>query len=243
MDYCRCVPQKSDVISIQRLDNQGSSENVNSECFIEDALSGKVSVSVADAGETALVVSMVDENQCTGEPNKNFLSIVKVEKDLETETLLLTSNANSHKATVKVEKDLQTETLILSSDASSQKVETLSGKKTIIQPIFDAKELELSLSCDASFVSASNSLALSELKTSCAEKAMKELRSNNGIENPSRKLINESSTGIRQSENESSIGLHLGLSVGAFLSGNFVCTTFPYHYFYSYNSIIMIAGS
>ena len=30
-----------------------------------------------------------------------------------------------------------------------------------------------------------------------------------------------------QSENGSSIGLHLGLSVGAFLSGNFVCTTFP----------------
>lgn len=242
MDYCRCVPQKSDVISIQRPDNQGGSENGNSECFIEDALSGKVSVSVADAGETALVVSMVDENQCTGEPNENFLSIVKVE-DLETETLLLTSDANSYKATVKVEKDLQTETLILSSDASSQKVETLSGGKTIIQPIFDAKELELSLSRDASFISASNSLVLSESKTSCAEKAIKELRSNNGIENPSKKFINESSTGNRLSENESSIGLHLGLSVGAFLSGNFVCTTFPYHYFYSYNSIIMIAGS
>lgn len=211
MDYCRCVPQKSDVISIQRPDNQGGSENGISECFIEDALSGKVSVSVADAGETALVVSMVDENQCTGEPNENFLSIVKVEKDLETETLLLTSDANSHKATVKVEKDLQTETLILSSDASSQKVETLSGGKTIIQPIFDAKELELSLSRDAS---ASNSLVLSESKTSCAEKAMKELISNNGIDS-------------RQSENGSSIGLHLGLSVGAFLSGNFVCTTFP----------------
>ncbi|KAL4651363.1 hypothetical protein ACB092_01G154700 [Castanea dentata] len=214
----RCVPQKSDVISIQRPDNQCGPENGNSECFIEDALSGKVSVSVADAGETALVVSMVGENQCTGEPNEKFLSIVKVEKDLETEMLLLTSDANSHKATVKVEKDLQTETLILSSDASSQKGETLSGGKTIIQPIFDAKELELSLSRDASFISASNSLVLSESKTSCAEKAMNELRSNNGIENPSRKFINESSTGNRQSENESSIGLHLGLSVGAFLS-------------------------
>jgi len=208
VDYGRCVPQKSNAISMQRPKNQCGPENANSECFIEDAFSGKLSVSVADAGETAVVVSIVDENQWTAKPNENFLS------------------------TVKVEKDLKTETFISISDASSHKVETPSTEKTIIQSIFEGKELELSLSRDASFILPSNSLVHSELKTSSADKAMNEHSSFHGIGNTSRKLISESCIGHRQSENESTIGLHLGLSIGSSLSGNFAYLTFLYFFLF-----------
>ncbi|KAF5460535.1 hypothetical protein F2P56_020399 [Juglans regia] len=190
----RCVPQESGVVLTQRPNNERGPEDANCESFVEDAFAGKVSISVADAGETAVVISMVGENQWTGEPNESFLS------------------------TVKVEQDLKTETVISSSDAISHKVETPSMEKTIIQPIFEAKELELSLSHDPSFSLTSNSLVISELKTSSAVKAMKEQSSFHGIENTSRKLTSESCIGNRQSEDESTIGLHLGLSVGAFLS-------------------------
>lgn len=189
------MPQESGVILTQGPNDERGPEYANCESFVEDAFAGKVSVSVADAGETAVVISMIGENKRTVEPNENFLS------------------------TVKVEKDLKTETFISASDAISHKVETPSMEKTIIQPIFELKELELSLSNDPSFSLPSNSLALSELKTSSAVKAMKEQSSFHGIENISRKPISESCIGNRQSEDESTIGLHLGLSVGAFLSG------------------------
>jgi len=208
VDYGRCVPQKSNAISMQRPKNQCGPENANSECFIEDAFSGKLSVSVADAGETAVVVSIVGENQWTAKPNENFLS------------------------TVKVEKDLKTETFISISDASSHKVETPSTEKTIIQSIFEGKELELSLSRDASFILPSNSLVHSELKTSSADKAMNEHSSFHGIGTTSRKLISESCIVNRQSENESTIGLHLGLSIGSSLSGNFAYLTFLYFFLF-----------
>jgi hypothetical protein len=207
VDCGRCVPQKSDTISIQRPKNECGPENASSECFIEDAFSGKVSVSVADAGETAVVVSIVGENQWTSRPNENFLSAVKVEKDFNTETFLSTSDASSHE------------------------VETPSTEKAIIQSIFEGKELELSLSRDTSFILPSNSLVLSELKTSSADKAMNEHSSFHGIGNTSRNLISESCIGNRQSEKESTIGLHLGLSIGSSLSGNFAYITILYFFF------------
>lgn len=208
------MPQESGVVLTQRPNNERGPEDANCESFVEDAFAGKVSISVADAGETAVVISMVGENQWTGEPNESFLS------------------------TVKVEKDLKTETFISSSDAISHKVETPSMEKTIIQPIFEVKELELSLSHDPSFSLTSNSLVISELKTSSAVKAMKEQSSFHGIENTSRQLTSESCIGNRQSEDESTIGLHLGLSVGAFLSGIGIYNLFClFIYFYSCNAI------
>lgn len=200
------MPQSSDVTSIQRPNNQCGPDNANSECFVQDAFSGKVSISVADAGETAVVVSMVAENQWAGEPNDNFLS------------------------TAEVKEDLKAETFMLASDAISHKMETRSADKTLIQPIFEGKELELSLSHDASFILPSNSLVLSELKTSSADKAMNGQSSFNCIGNTPRMLTSESLGGNRQSEDESSIGLHLGLSVGAFLTGNFVYVTFVLYF-------------
>ncbi|KAK9274810.1 hypothetical protein L1049_022062 [Liquidambar formosana] len=196
----RCVvdkmPQKSDVTSIQSPSNQCGPENADSECLVEADFSRKVSVSVADAGETAVVVSMVGGNQWTEVPSKNFLS------------------------TPEVGKDLKIETFILSSDADSPKVETLSNSRTNIQPNLEAQGLELSLSHDTSFSLPSTSLVLSEVKTNGADKAMNEQSGFDGFSISSRNSFGEFNIKNSLSEGGSSIGLHLGLSVGSYASGD-----------------------
>lgn len=148
--FCpRCIvdklPQKSDVTSIQRPNNQCGPENADSECLVEAAFSGKVSVSVADTGDTAVVVSMVGGNQSTEALSRNFLSAPEADKD-------------------------QVETSISNSDVNNSKVETSSNNK----PNQEAPRLELSLSCDTSLTLPINSKVLSEFKTNDADKAMNE---------------------------------------------------------------------
>ncbi|KAF8379716.1 hypothetical protein HHK36_029161 [Tetracentron sinense] len=193
------VPQKTDGVSVQRPSNQCGPQTASVECLVEAAFSGKVSVSVADAGETAVVVSMVEEMQWTEELSENFLSALEVDRDWQTET-------------------------ISCSDANSPKLVTQAKERTNIQPNSEAQEtsLALSLSRDTCFSLPCNSLVLSEAKTKCVDKAICKTNGSDGCKISTGKLFDESHIKTESSENGFSLGLHLGLSVGSFLSGDHV---------------------
>ncbi|KAK1577836.1 hypothetical protein Q3G72_025287 [Acer saccharum] len=179
----RCVvegPQDSVENTIQRTNNQCSPKSANGECSAEAAFSRKVSVSVADAGETALVVSIIGGNQWTEEPNENFFSKIEADKGLTNEAFNL-------------DKD-----------------NSASSERTNMQNLLEAQNLDLSLLHDMS--SPSISLGPSELKTNCVDEKLNGQSSFDGVK------ISSSKIGNKLSENESSMGLHLGLSVGSFLS-------------------------
>ncbi|KAJ6962219.1 hypothetical protein NC652_001008 [Populus alba x Populus x berolinensis] len=188
-------PQKSDVALLQKPNNQCYSENSHSSSFAEAeaeaAFSGKMSVSIADAGETAVVVSMVGGTKWTEEPRK---------------------------PTLEVDEDLMDDAV--KPDGNSYKVERQSSKKTDVQPTVEAPELELSLSCDASFSHLSTSLVLAELKTICDDGTVNEPVIGDGVKNSLRKLFNDSLARNKLSGKESSEGLHLGLSLGCSSSGD-----------------------
>lgn len=171
-------------------------ENFNKDCSVEDTYSRKVSISVADAGETALVVSMVGGRKLTEEPNVDIPSIVQVDKELKTKTFILTSEDNS------------------------QKVATPFRENSKPQLVIGAQELELSLSCDTSSSFPSNCLTHSEVKTSDNEQ-MDRQGSPDGIKSSLGNIVNESHISNTLYDNNSDMGVHLGLSVGSFLSGNF----------------------
>ncbi|XP_015571149.2 uncharacterized protein At4g10930 isoform X2 [Ricinus communis] len=179
------VPQKFDATSIQRPTKQCGAESCYTSSLPEATFSGKLSVSVADAGETAVVVSMVDEDKRSEEASEKFCSVLEVDKNLNFDAV----------------------------DGNSLKEETPSGEKNEIQPIMEGQGLELSLSHDTSLV-------LSELKSSCADSAVNPPNSNDDVNSCLRKLLNDSNAGNKLSESETSIGLHLGLSVSSFLSVN-----------------------
>ncbi|KAJ6426439.1 hypothetical protein OIU84_022111 [Salix udensis] len=186
------VPQKSDVALLQKPNNQCYSENSHSSSFsvAEAAFSGKMTVSIADAGETAVVVSMVGGTKWTEEPNKPAL---------------------------EADKDLMDDAV--KPDGNRHKVERQSSEKTDVQPTMEARELELSLSCDASFSHLSTSLVLAELKTICDDGTVNEPIIGDDVKNSLTKLSNDSLVRNKMSEKESSEGLHLGLSLGCSSSG------------------------
>lgn len=169
----------------------------NSECLPEDGFSGKLSVSVADAGETALVVSMVEGNQWMEESSEDFLSNLDECNDWKFESYLI-------------------------SDANCLESPTPSSERANMQPM-EAEELKLSLSRDMSSSSSlpSNSSVLDDLKTNHANKMVNEPSDFEGLRISSTNLLDGSCIENKLSGSESSIGLHLGLSVGSFLSGNF----------------------
>ena len=178
----------------EKTNNQYGPEIANSEYVTETAFSGKLSVSVADTGETAVVVTMVGGNQWTEEPSENFLSTLEVNNGCKIE--------------------------LSNSDDNCCDTEKPSCDKSTIQPILEGQELELSLSRNTFSTSLSNSSVLDdELKTSKAAETIKEPSSLDGVGNTLGKSLNESYTRNRLSENEPSMGLHLGLSIGSFLSG------------------------
>ncbi|KAK6251458.1 hypothetical protein SCA6_005463 [Theobroma cacao] len=191
----RCVanqaPQESDAIP-QKTNIQYGPEIANSEYVTETAFAGKLSVSLADTGETAVVVSMVGGNQWIEEPSENFLSTLEVNNDRKIEL----SNINGN----------------------SCNTEKPSCDKSTIQPTLEGQELELSLSRNTFSTSLSNSSVHGELKTSKAAATIKEPSSLDGVGNSLGKSLNESYTRNQLSESESSMGLHLGLSIGTFLS-------------------------
>lgn len=74
------LPQNSSIDSTQSTNDQSGPENANGDHLAESLFPRKVSVSVADAGETAVVVSMIGE-----EPNENFQSMLEIEKGVGNE--------------------------------------------------------------------------------------------------------------------------------------------------------------
>ncbi|XP_048320341.2 uncharacterized protein At4g10930 isoform X1 [Ziziphus jujuba] len=184
------VPQKPDGNIEQR---PSGPENFNEDCSVEDIYSRKVSISVADAGETALVVSMVGGSKLTEELSDNIPS------------------------TIQVDKELKTKTFILASEDNSQTVATPSREHSKPQQVMGAQELELSLSCDTSSSFPSNCLTCSEVKTN-ADEQMDWHRSFDCVKSSLGNVVNESHISNTLSDNNSGMGVHLGLSVGSFLT-------------------------
>lgn len=191
--YYRCVAnqasQESGVV-LEKKNTQHGPEIANGEYVTETTFSGKMSVSVADTGETAVVVSMVGGSQWTEEPSENFLSILEVSNSQKIE--LPSSEGNC--------------------------CDTEKASCDTIQPILEGEELELSLSRNTFSTLLSKSSVHGEFKTSKATETIKE-RSNLDVGNTSGKSLNESCTRNQFPEIKSSAGLHLGLSIGSFLSG------------------------
>ena len=180
------VSKGTDTNSMERAKIECNPENSNNQCQAEDSFSGKVCVSVADAGETAVVVSIVDGNRCAPSTSEKGLLPLELDRDGSTESCILTSDTtNQHRGT----------------------------EKMIMSPIMEEQELELSLSHYVSCSQTSKSLDHNDLRKS-AHGARSE--PSNFDES---KLFDESHVKTSPSRNESDMGLHLGLSVGSFLSG------------------------
>lgn len=179
----RCVanenPRTTNVIPVMRPSNHFCLENDKSDGFIDAAFSRKVSVSVADAGETAVVVSMVDENQMSNGPSKKLPSTLE--------------------------------------DLKVERFEIQSTESPATRPLLKSEELELCLSHDTAFSLPCCSSGQSELKTSSADKLMKEPSGVDGFVISPTKNLNACYSANEPSG--SHLGLDLGLSMGFSFSG------------------------
>lgn len=202
---CRCVVNELSNIQdgnlLQKHNKPSSPEDVNTLCYTEDSYSKKVSVTVADDGETALVVSMVGENKLTEELGENPPPDLEVDGDLKSNMYSLEDN--------------------------SQKVEYPLLKESSTQSMSEAQELKLTMSCETSSSFPSNGLFQRELIMG-ADQPMNEHDNSDGTQSSSGKLSSETQIASDQCNINSNMGLHLGLSVGSFLSGNIACKV-PFH--------------
>ncbi|XP_054823788.1 uncharacterized protein At4g10930 isoform X2 [Prosopis cineraria] len=136
----RCVPDKvtenMDASSLEKTATEINLENGNKECQAKESFSRKVSVSVADAGETAVVVSLVDGNQWIPASSGKGLSPLEASKNPMTESCVSVSDANNHQSNTE---------------------------ETINSPT-EQQELELSLSHNVVCSLPSNTLGLDDLK-------------------------------------------------------------------------------
>lgn len=184
----RCVVDevsKGTSNSIEKTTVECDADNSSSECHAEDSFSGKVSVSVADTGETAVVVSMVDQTKWVPETSEKRLLPFEVSGNTMTESCILMSGTNSQQS---------------------------GEENTTTLAIMEEEQLELSLSNNISCSVTSKSLVHNDLKKS-ASGARNEPSGIDGT-----KLFDESHIKSSPSRIESDMGLHLGLSVGTFLS-------------------------
>ncbi|KAL2547612.1 uncharacterized protein Fot_09142 [Forsythia ovata] len=119
----RCVvdmPQKLDGNSVLRPSNKHDVTSLSGDCSMEASFSGRVSVSVADVGETAVVVSLVE-----GNPRSQELSVSALEYSKDTENTFLSSCI-----------------------ADMPKLEAPSSNSTCAEPNAGGQELEHSLNTD-----------------------------------------------------------------------------------------------
>ncbi|KHM99889.1 Hypothetical protein glysoja_017587 [Glycine soja] len=142
----RCVADevsKGTSNSVERttVECNADNRNSNSECHAEDSFSGKVSVSVADTGETAVVVSMVDQTIWVPATSEKILLPFEVGGYPMTESCILMSDTNGQQS-----GEVKTETNTLR--------------------IMEEEELELSLSNNISCSITSKSLVHNDLKKS-----------------------------------------------------------------------------
>ncbi|KHN16732.1 Hypothetical protein glysoja_002829 [Glycine soja] len=141
--FFRCVVDevsKGTSNSVERttVECNADNHNSNSDCHAEDSFSGKVSVSVADTGETAVVVSMVDQTKWVPSTSEKSLLPFEVGEDPMTESCILMS---------------------VTSDQQSGEVKT----ETNTLPVME-EELELSLSNNISCSVTSKSSVHNDLK-------------------------------------------------------------------------------
>ncbi|XP_077251311.1 RING/U-box protein [Tasmannia lanceolata] len=221
------VPQKSDAVTTQGLDEQQCGQEIgNLEHSFETAFSGKVSVTVADAGETALVVSMVEQKQRT-KAGEGFLSEITLDynKDEETGKSSYNFDASSAKLEMQLkESDFSSSIFVKDETASAFVRENVDNSEiafdmsfhgTLGQPNIDPQEksLALSLSLDASFFSPGDSFH----QTNSVDKPLCKPSSSDGCK-VSRPLLFDSFSAMSgSSERESNIDLDLGLCMGSSL--------------------------
>ncbi|PIN20145.1 hypothetical protein CDL12_07161 [Handroanthus impetiginosus] len=111
--------QKSDRVSIPRKSYQSGVEIADGDCPTDASFSGRVSVSVADDGETAVVISLIEGNQETQESNE---SVVRKSRDMES--------------------------TLSSTIYNMPKSEALPGNRSSVEHNTGQEEMEVSLSCD-----------------------------------------------------------------------------------------------
>ncbi|XP_030540225.2 uncharacterized protein At4g10930 isoform X2 [Rhodamnia argentea] len=174
----RCVAhQMQNDLSLASLQESGNiwcPGNVGRDYMVDDALCGKVSVAVADAGETAIVVSMVQRDLQIEMPNENPLN-------------------------VEVDEAIRRESMALVADANIRKVETETVENRATDPEPATQNVVLSLSQDTCSVIPPASCAFSELKPNNDENAANEL-STSGCQDVIGKLFSKSNLGMKTSE-------------------------------------------
>lgn len=155
--------------------NHCTSENSRDQCLVDPGLSGKVVVSVADAGETAVVVSMLEAKQETKKHIQTTMSCLEMcEMKAPFQLSDSVNDAGSKSATVAVEKteeeestkvfsssdrpeDVKMHASLPSSFVNKQKLETPSKNSLDVGASSVPEELKLALSQDSSDILPSNS--------------------------------------------------------------------------------------
>lgn len=200
---CRCGvnDQESSINdSVPKFNSDFDSMNASA----AQSFSRKVSVSIADTGETALVVSMIGGNHVKEEQTDYSPSTDEIENNKKIEDFMLASEAGRSSVSA-------------SPLENTPVLPTPSMENTSVVPALGDKELELSLSHDSSISLPHDSLRHVGLKTSCADEIKTESSSLESI----RSFSNVSHPINKVSKDEFGMGLHLGLPVGTFLSGIF----------------------
>ncbi|KAK6935532.1 Zinc finger, RING-type [Dillenia turbinata] len=160
--------------------------NANGGCMFEDAFSKKLSVSVVDAGETAVVVSRIEGNQ-----------------PIEQASLKRQSN-------IVANKDLKVETPVSASAAYSPALEAPSGNS--LQPESESLELKLCPSQDLSS-SLPSDANLGELKRDCTDEETQEASGMKMLKISPAELLGIFDSNGSLCENKSSLSPQLDISV------------------------------
>lgn len=87
-----------DASSLEKATMEINPENGDKECQAEGSFSGKVSVSVVDAGETAVVVSLVEGSQWIPVSSEKRLSPPEASENSMTESRVSISDAKNHQS-------------------------------------------------------------------------------------------------------------------------------------------------
>ncbi|KAL5989365.1 hypothetical protein ACLOJK_010255 [Asimina triloba] len=175
--------QKSDGVPGQKVIEQGSYEATDMESRVADAFSGKIFVSVADPGETAVVVSMVEGKLLAGGSEDLTSKELDVDRD---EKHMQSSYVDVDFAKTEMQLDENgSSSLICNHDGTvdsytpnnldnHERYFNISPGETSLKSHIKRRETSplLSLSHDASLFSPGDSLALSYLKTDSVDEAL-----------------------------------------------------------------------
>lgn len=198
--FFRCTGQTPKESDPNYSEPGNSSLQENATNLVENSFGRKLCVSVADAGETAIVVSMVTGDHSVEEPNAIPFPTIEVTQP-KTETDQVTSEFGGDKTrmpTVEIGKAL---------------------------PKLEGENLEMSLSQAASFSLASCSSASSKLEENSDLHVQGELCMNSS--QGSLGQINISSIRDETSDSNCGVDPHLEFYQGPSSSGNFAMMLFP----------------